>query len=102
MSIAEDMRALTDSSVDREKNNPESISERLFDQVLSQIELAATAGHYRTKYTYTGAHWRLVHEALVPLLVVEGFFADARNDGVTIRWDEPKPRIKSELTAREV
>jgi len=102
MSIAEDMKALTDSSVDKEKNNPASIAKNLFKQVLSQIEIAATAGHYRTRYEYTGAHWRSVNEALVPLLVVEGFFADARNDGVTIRWDEPKKRIESELTAMEV
>ena len=102
MSIAEDMKAITDSSVDREKNNPESIAKNIFKQVLAQIEVVATAGHYRTKYEYTGAHWRSVNEALVPLLVAEGFFADARNDGVTIRWDEPKPRIESEFTAREV
>jgi hypothetical protein len=102
MSIAEDMKALTDSSVDREKNNPASIAKNIFKQVLAQIEVEATAGSYRTRYEYTGVHWRSVNEALVPLLVAEGFFADARNDGVTIRWDEPKKRIESELAARGV
>jgi hypothetical protein len=93
MSIAEDMKAITDSSVEKEKNNPTVIAQRLFDNVLAQVQNSASRGNYRTTYAYAGSHWRLVYEALVTLLVAEGFQAEEKGDGLVIRWDSPKKRV---------
>lgn len=102
MSIAEDMKALADSSVEKEKNNHTVIARKLFDAVLAQVERSASQGSYKVLYVYSGAHWRLVNEALVPLLAAEGFFANSRDDWVMIRWDDPKKRVENELAVREV
>jgi hypothetical protein len=94
MSIATEMKAIADGVGLKEKENPFFIAGNVLQNVLDQVRADAYRGKHKTTYVYTGSSWRLVHEALVTMLEANGFFANAKDDALVIRWSDPK-EVKS-------